>query len=247
MTLKEFFMEHPKAALAFSGGVDSAYLLYEGSRLGADIKAYFVKSQFQPQFEEDDARRLAEQLQVPLQIVPLDILQEDKVCQNPADRCYFCKKRIFDRLLSCGEADGYSVLLDGTNASDQAQDRPGMRALAEMKILSPLQICGLTKEEIRRRSKEAGLFTWNKPSYACLATRIPSGTPITEEMLKKIEASEDYLLRLGFSDFRIRLFAGAARVQLLPEQMEKAAACRQTILEGLKPYFDVILLDMEGR
>ena len=122
-----------------------------------------------------------------------------------------------------------------------------MRVLTEMKILSPLKLCGLTKEEIRRRSEKAGLFTWNKPSYACLATRIPEGEPLTEEILAKVEKSEDFLFQLGFRDFRVRVFSGAARIQLLPEQIAEAAKRRNEIREGLKPYFDIILLDMEGR
>ena len=204
MTLQEFFEKNPKAAIAFSGGVDSSYLLREGLRLGKDIKAYYVKSQFQPEFEFADAKRLAEELGTNMQILAVDVLQQEAVIQNPPDRCYYCKQAIFGTILQAAATDGYSVILDGTNASDDAGDRPGMKALAEMRVLSPLRLCGLTKDEIRKRSREAGLFTWDKPAYACLATRIPSGMQITGELLARVEGAEGaplfargYILHMG--------------------------------------------------
>ena len=247
MTLEEFFTEHKKVALAFSGGVDSAYLLYKAKACGADVKPYFVKSQFQPDFEEEDARRLVSQLGMSFTKIDLDVLKEAAVRENPADRCYYCKQCIFDALIAAAEQDGYPMVMDGTNASDQEEDRPGMRALRERKVVSPLKEAGLTKEQIRDLSKEAGLFTWDKPSYACLATRIPTGTSITEASLKKIEVGETWLWKLGFRDFRLRLFHEGARLEFQPEQMEMAIAKRKEIIEGLKPYFDKVLLDMEGR
>ena len=139
------------------------------------------------------------------------------------------------------------MLLDGTNASDDFSDRPGMQAIRELQVRSPLRECGLTKTEIRRLSKEEGLFTWNKPSYACLATRIPAGTVLTEPELQKIEKAEDKLFSLGFTDFRIRLFHGAARIQLPAEQMAKMTEIREEIYRELKPYFKAVLLDLETR
>ena len=127
MTLEQFFQAHPRAAVAFSGGVDSAYLLYEAARLGTEVKAYYVKTAFQPQFELEDAQRLAAELKVPMEILPLDVLCKPEITANPADRCYHCKKEIFSAILSAARRDGFSVLLDGTNASDDAGDRPGMR------------------------------------------------------------------------------------------------------------------------
>lgn len=170
MTLQEFFQENHKAAIAFSGGVDSAYLLYAAMQCGADVRAYYVKTQFQPAFELADARRLAEQLGAPMTVLQQDALASEQVAQNPADRCYYCKQGIFSGILQAAAADGYTLILDGTNASDDAGDRPGMRALRELCVRSPLRECGLTKSEIRARSKQAGLFTWNKPAYACLAS-----------------------------------------------------------------------------
>ena len=247
MTLEQFFQENPRCALGFSGGVDSAYLLYAGVRAGADIRPYFIKTAFQPAFELADARKLAEGLGAEVTVLELDALADPRVAANPADRCYFCKQNLFRTLKERAIADGYPVLLDGTNASDEAGDRPGMRALAELSVRSPLRECGLTKDEIRARSREAGLFTWDKPAYACLATRVPAGEAITADLLARVEGAEDALFRLGYTDFRVRVFHSAARLQLPRGQMERAVREAETIQAALKPYFTPILLDLEGR
>ena len=245
MTLQDFFKEHPKVALGFSGGVDSSYLLYAAKQAGADVRPYFAKTQFQPQFELEDAKRLAELVGIELTVLPYDVLPAAGF--NPPDRCYYCKTALFGALVARAKADGYDTIIDGTNASDDAGDRPGMKALREMQVLSPLRLCGLTKQEIRERSKKVGLFTWNKPSYACLATRFPSGVQITEEGLKKVERAEGALFRLGFTDFRVRVFHDAARIQLPKDQMEQGLAMRQEILAELRPLFAGVFLDLEGR
>ena len=247
MTLEQFFQENPRCALGFSGGVDSAYLLYAGVKAGADIRPYFIKTAFQPAFELADAKKLAAGLGVEVTVLELDALADPRVAANPADRCYFCKQNLFRTLKERAVADGYPVLLDGTNASDEAGDRPGMRALAELSVRSPLRECGLTKAEIRARSREAGLFTWDKPAYACLATRVPAGEAITAETLARVEGAEDALFRLGYTDFRVRVFHSAARLQLPRGQMERAVREAETIQAALKPYFTPILLDLEGR
>ena len=247
MTLEQFFQENPKCALGFSGGVDSAYLLYAGVKAGADIRPYFIKTAFQPAFELADAKKLAEGLGAEVTVLELDALADPRVAANPADRCYYCKQNLFRTLKERAIADGYPVLLDGTNASDEAGDRPGMRALAELSVRSPLRECGLTKAEIRARSREAGLFTWDKPAYACLATRVPAGETITADLLARVEGAEDALFRLGYTDFRVRVFHGAARLQLPRGQMERAVREAETIQAALKPYFTPILLDLEGR
>ncbi len=247
MELSTFFQEHGHIALAFSGGVDSAYLLYMATQCHADVRAYYVKSAFQPQFELNDAQQLARQLGVDLQIISVDILSEPAVISNPPDRCYHCKKVIFSQIAEHAMADGRTVLIDGTNASDDVTDRPGMKALAELSVLSPLRECGLTKDEIRRLSKEAGLFTWNKPAYACLATRIPSGSPITADKLSKTEHAENYLSSLGFSDFRVRLYGNAARLQITEAQTALLMKHRTAIIDELKHDYDAILLDLEVR
>ena len=247
MTLEQFFQENPRCALGFSGGVDSAYLLYAGVKAGADIRPYFIKTAFQPAFELADARKLAEGLGAEVTVLELDALADPRVAANPADRCYYCKQNLFRTLKDRAIADGYPVLLDGTNASDEAGDRPGMRALAELSVRSPLRECGLTKAEIRARSREAGLFTWDKPAYACLATRVPAGETITADILARVEGAEDALFRLGYTDFRVRVFHGAARLQLPRGQMERAVREAEELRQALKPYFTPILLDLEGR
>lgn len=248
MDLKEFFAAHPKAALAFSGGVDSAYLLYAAKAAGCDVRAYFVKSPFQPQFELADARRLAGELGVPLTVEELDVLSVPQAAENGPKRCYYCKRAIFSRLRERARADGYPILMDGTNASDDAGDRPGMQALSELGVCSPLRECGLDKGRIRALSRQAGLFTHDKPAYACLATRIPTGTPITPELLLRTEQGEDLLASLGFRDFRLRAFHGAARLQLPAPQMKLALDQREKLDSALKELgYDGVLLDLSPR
>ena len=247
MTLLAFFKENPKAALGFSGGVDSSYLLYAGVQAGADIHPYYIKTAFQPQFELDDAERLCAQLGVPLTVLELDILKNEAVTANPPDRCYHCKTALFGALSARALADGYTLLLDGTNASDDAGDRPGMRALKELHVCSPLRECGLTKAEIRRLSREAGLFTWDKTAYACLATRIPSGDAITAEKLLATERAEAFLFSLGLTDFRVRNYRGAARLQFPEAQLNAVLAHRAEILQELKKDYPAVLLDLEVR
>lgn len=244
MTLHDFFKAHPKVAVAFSGGVDSSYLLWAAKEAGADVTAYYVKAQFQPEFEFADAKEVAVYARVPLRILPVDILSVPHVADNPEDRCYYCKQAIFGTILQEAARDGYTEILDGTNASDDAADRPGMRALAELQVYSPLRICGLTKDVIRRLSKEAGLKTWDKPAYACLATRIPSGMHITSELLSRTECAESALFAMGFSDFRVRTAPdGAALVQVTSAQMKKAQDAMSDILRILSEYYPSVLLD----
>ena len=247
MDLRDFFRRHPKAALGFSGGVDSAYLLAAGLQLGAQVQPYFVKTPFQPAFELADAKRLCQQLGAALKLIELDVLALSQVRQNGPDRCYHCKAALFTALRDQALADGYSLLIDGTNASDDAGDRPGMRALGELSVRSPLRECGITKAQVRALSQGAGLFTWDKPAYACLATRVPAGEAITAETLARVEGAEDTLFRLGYTDFRVRVFHSAARIQLPRGQMERAVREAETIQAALKPYFTPILLDLEGR
>ena len=247
MDLCDFFKENPHAALAFSGGVDSAYLLYAAGKYGAKVKAYYVKTPFQPQFEYEDALRLARELGAEMKTISLDVLSCSKVRENPKDRCYFCKQLIFQAIAQAAQEDGFTLLIDGTNASDDASDRPGMRALRELGVRSPLRECGLTKTEIRRLSLEAGLFTHNKPAYACLATRIPTGEEITPEKLERTERAEEYLKSKGFTDFRIRVFGTAARLQITGSQFPTLLQHREEVLNTLKKDYTAVLLDLEVR
>ena len=245
--LIDFFKAHPRLALAFSGGTDSAYLLYAALACGCDVRAYYARSPFQPAFELEDARRLAGQLNAEMRVIPLDVLADETVRSNPPDRCYHCKRRIFSALLGAAAADGFDTVIDGTNASDDAGDRPGMRALRELRVLSPLRLCGITKDRVRALSRQAGLFTWNKPAYACLATRVPAGTPLTAALLERVERAETALFDMGFTDFRVRVFHDAARLQLPADQLARALERRGDIRAALKPWFEIVLLDMEDR
>ncbi len=246
MELREFFARHPKAALGLSGGTDSAYLLYAGLSFGADLRPYYIKTQFQPGFELEDARRLCSQLGAELTVIEGDILSVPGVAENPKDRCYHCKRALFTLLSERAASDGYAELLDGTNASDEPGERPGTRALQELGVLSPLRDCGLDKAEVRRLSKEAGLFTHDKPSYACLATRIPTGRRIEDSMLCKIADAEDALRQLGYSGLRVRLEDGGVRLELPERQLERAVSGRGKLLELLGG-FGRVTLDLRGR
>ena len=221
MTLAEYFSSHPRAALAFSGGVDSAYLLWAGKHYGCDLTAYYVHTAFQPEFEFRDAQRLAEEVGVPMVVVEADILSVPLAAANGPDRCYHCKRALFTKLWEHARRDGHTLLLDGTNASDDAGDRPGMKALRELAV--------------------------DKPAYACLATRVPTGRTITKGDLERVEKAEDALFALGFTDFRVRLLADAARIQLPADQWDRAVGLRKEILAALKPWFSEITLDLETR
>ena len=248
MTLQEFFEKYPRIAIGFSGGVDSSFLLWTAKNCGAQVGAYYVSTAFQPAFEREDAIRFASSINVMPKIIELDILSCDEVAENPPDRCYHCKKRIFGAVAQKAAEDGYTVLVDGTNASDDASDRPGMRALKELRVLSPLRMCGLTKAEIRRQSKEAGLFTWNKPAYACLATRTPSGERITAEGLCRTERAEGILHNMGFSDFRIRSRFGDAVIEVTQPQMPLLLQKLEEVTGMLKSLgYGSVLLNMEAR
>ncbi|WP_322170653.1 ATP-dependent sacrificial sulfur transferase LarE [Acutalibacter caecimuris] len=247
MTLQDFFRENPAVALGFSGGVDSAYLLHAAVGCGARVGAYYVKTAFQPAFELRDAQRLCRELGAPLRVVEVDILACRPVGENPPDRCYHCKKALFGALGEQARRDGFEVLVDGTNASDDAGDRPGMRALGELAVRSPLRECGITKSQVRERSRKAGLFTWDKPAYACLATRVPAGEPLSQALLKKIERAEECLFALGFSDFRVRVPQGVARLQVPASQMPLVLEKRQDILLALEGLFPAVTLDLLAR
>ena len=248
MSLQQFFEKNPRVAIAFSGGVDSSYLLYSAKAAGCVVHAYYLKSEFQPEFEHEDAVSVASFIGVPLTVVDFSVLGVPSVTENSADRCYFCKTQILEKLWELVRVDGFTVLCDGTNADDDEGDRPGMRALREQGVISPLRECGLTKSEIRELSKQAGLSTFDKPAYACLATRIPTGTAITGKFLEMVERAESALFEMGFSDFRVRLIPPAtANIQMPTKQWDEAAARRDEIHEALQPDFKNVLLDLATR
>lgn len=247
MTLTEFFKANPKAALALSGGVDSAYLLYAARRAGAEVRAYFLSTAFQPEFERRDAQAMAKAAGAELSVLPYDVLAVPGVAENPTDRCCLCKRAMFTAMKERAARDGFDLLIDGTNASDRAEDRPGMIALRELGVRSPLRECGVTKAEVRRLAREAGLAVWDKPSYSCLATRVAAGERITPEKLSALESAEAELFALGFTDFRVRLSGCAARLQLTARDWDRAAGMRDDILCKLRPLFDSVAIDMTVR
>lgn len=247
MTIQEFFQQNPECAVAFSGGVDSAWLLHEAVRYARRVTAYFVKTPFQPAFELADARETAERLGAELRVLEFDVLTVPEVAANPENRCYYCKNALFSLILSAAKADGYTVVLDGSNASDDAGDRPGMRALRELRVHSPLRECGVTKSDIRAMAREAGLPVWDKPSYACLATRVPTGTAITKSALERVERGESALMDMGFTDFRLRLRGEDALLQVREDQMEKAKADLDAINRILSGDFHSVALDSTAR
>jgi len=247
MTVKEYFEVNNKVAVAFSGGVDSAYLLYAAVKAGADVRAYYVKSAFQPAFEYEDARKLADQINCALSVIEADVLSDERVKANPPDRCYYCKQHIMSAITEAAESDEYDVVCDGTNASDDADDRPGFKALKEYGIRSPLRECGLTKADIRKASREAGLPTWNKPAYACLATRILTGEIITKEKLLITEKAESIMHDMGFRDFRVRMRGENALIQLTESQLAEAFAREAEIREALSDLYNEVKIDGSPR
>ena len=245
MTLEQFFKQNPKVALAFSGGTDSSLLLYMAAKFNANIKAYFVKTALQPQFELDDAIALANQFNVELKILYPDILKNQDVVRNDKMRCYYCKKANFSLIKEEAKKDGYSILIDGNNASDDITDRPGMVACQELSVLSPLRMCGIDKNAVRELSKQAGLFTCNKPSYSCLATRIQTAFPLNEDVLKAVELCEDYMRQLGFLNFRIRIIENTAIIVLKDAQFDLVLDNKNNIVSFLSKYFNRVLLDLK--
>ncbi len=220
-------------AVAFSGGVDSTYVLWRANRIAhkteeqltagrtdrtqlseaeqralrSKIIAITAVSPFVPQTELDFARVFCRNNGIGLAELPVDVLEDDEIVQNPPNRCYICKTLIFENAIQLAHSQGIENFVDGTNASDLSEDRPGIVALRELGIKSPLAEAGLTKDEIRQLSREAELITWDKPSMACLATRIPHGMRIERTTLEMIERSENLLHDLGFGQVRVRIHA----------------------------------------
>lgn len=190
--LDAFFARAPRLALAFSGGTDSSYLLMAAVEAGCEVGAYCVKTAFQADFELEDARLVLDEVRtrhpeadVGFRVLELDILSQDDICANPPDRCYLCKRFILGAVRAATERDGYGVLVDGTNASDDPARRPGFRALAELGVVSPLRRAGMAKEDVRAASRAIGAPTADKPSFSCLATAVAQGDPLTEASLAR--------------------------------------------------------------
>ena len=247
MTIENFFKEHNKFALAYSGGVDSLLVAALAVKYGCDFGAYTIKTQFQPDFETEEALHYAKRLGFKLKLIKHNVLESAVVASNPSDRCYHCKNVVFSLVKEAAKADGYDMIFDGTNASDDASDRPGMRALEEMKVLSPLKLLNIDKATVRLLLKEMGIEAHSKPSYSCLATRLETGKTITEEVLKKVEVAEVFLMDNGFSDFRVRVLGENAKLELTSKDLELLMQKREVVLNELKKSFKAVYVDLQCR
>ncbi|MBR6431053.1 MAG: ATP-dependent sacrificial sulfur transferase LarE [Oscillospiraceae bacterium] len=243
--LRQFFQKHPKVALAFSGGSDSGYLLHTAVTCGAKVQPYYAKSAFQPYAELYDAEAFARALGLTLRVCQVDILRAPHVAFNPPDRCYWCKRALFSAIVRQASADGYLTVIDGTNASDSVDERPGIRALRELEILSPLRLAGISKDEIRILSRAAGLKTWNKPPHRCLTTHVVPGEQLTEQLLMAVTNSERSLEALGFQYFRLRCSSSGITIRVSPSQLELVLQKREQLLQALQQYFKTVTLDLE--
>lgn len=235
-------------AVAFSGGVDSAFLVYAAYEALKDkLLAITAVTQSYPRHEAADAAKILSQYGVRHVQITLDQLAVPGFCENGAERCYYCKYALFSKIKEAAQKQGISLVADGANTDDENDYRPGMRATAELGILSPLRSAGFSKQDIREASKELGIFTWNKPSYACLASRIPYGEEITAEKLAMVERAEQALLDMGFKEMRVRCHDKLARIEVAESDFEKAVAHRKEIAAAVKNVgFLYAALDLEG-
>lgn len=237
--------------VAFSGGVDSAALLKESALVlkqsGGALHAVLFATQLHPAADEAEARRLAGEIGVPLTVLRVDEFENPRVMENPLDRCYHCKHMLFLRLKEfCGE-NGLGAVADGTNFDDLSQYRPGLQALRELEIASPLAECGFTKAEVRQLAERHGLSVSRKPSSPCLATRLPYNTTVTRAALSKIQQGERLLAKAGFPVNRLRYDHGTARIEIPKEEFEGFLEISSTLVPEMKKIgFDYVSLDLEG-
>jgi uncharacterized protein len=249
--LKEAIKARESAVIAFSGGVDSstlAALAFE--ELGEKALAVTIDSPLFPRQQLETASQTACEIGIQHKILPFSLNSVPYFSANTINRCYFCKKALLETLLEFAEKAGFNVVLEGTNASEiKGENRPGYRAIQEAgeRIYSPFVEFGVTKEEIREIAANISLSAASRPSAACLATRIAYGQPITPEALEKIEKAEEYLLDLGFTQFRVRMHSNLARIEVTDREFEDAFRKREKISRHLKALgFDYVTLDLEG-
>jgi pyridinium-3,5-biscarboxylic acid mononucleotide sulfurtransferase len=248
--LKKYIKQLGSAVIAFSGGVDSTFLAKVCKDvLNDSCLAVTATSSTYPEREFKEALELAKEIGIRHKIIKSEELEIEGFSKNPIDRCYYCKSELFSKLKKVADDEGIEYVLDGTNADDTGDFRPGRRAAKELGVKSPLLECGFTKDDIREMSKRLGLPTWNKPAYACLSSRFPYGQEITSEKLSMVEKSEEYLLNLGFVGFRVRHHGDVARIELNPDQINMMLDenIRKKVVSKLKEIgFKYVSLDLEG-
>lgn len=235
-------------AVAFSGGVDSTYLLHEAVKAGKEkVTALIMKTPSVPERELDEAVAFCKSRGISFFVLPADPFSAAGFKENGRDRCYICKHFLFSALLEKAKEEGIPFVADGTNADDRKEFRPGLRALKELDIRSPLAEAGLTKKEIRELSEKEGLSTWNKPSFSCLATRFPYGEELTVEKLRRTEAAENLLAELGFTQRRVRVHGNLARIEVLPVEIPLLLERRDMISSRLEELgFLYTTVDLKG-
>ena len=248
--LQAYLADLGSAAASFSGGVDSTFLLCVAQEvLGDAAVAVTANSEFFPARERDEAAEFCASRGIRHIRFEAAVLDVPGVAENPRNRCYLCKKALFSRIVEIQRELGLAAMLEGSNVDDDGDYRPGKQAVLELGVRSPLRECGLTKADIRALSRHLGLPTWDKPSYACLASRVPYGDRITPAILSRVEQAEQLLISLGFRQMRVRVHGDVARIELEPEQFEtfmrrEVRTRVDAALRGLG--FAYVTLDLRG-